>query len=203
MNSIISNLNTFRVSIHAMYYKIACEQATLYRERDKERVALEQGPCPEEEDRNFAGRLQQCYEQRKRCAVIAVTFAAMALEAFFYNYAAEQFGDNLAADIDPLNLPARFLVYPRLSCGKGPDKSAEAFGCVRRLTTLRNKLVHFKSKGFPLERITNAADFHDELDADLEAGVDNAIRCIPLVLAELDNLHGTGPNYANSMKWTE
>ena len=186
-----------------MYYKIACEQAALYEEREKEHLALEQDPCPEEDEANFTARLQECYEPKKRCAVIAVTFATMALKAFFYNYAAEQLGDNFAADIDTLNLPARFLVYPRLACGKSPDKSAEAYGRLRNLTALRNRLVHFKSKGFPISNLSNAADFHGEMDASLEDGVDNAIRCVLLIMADLDNLHGTGPNYVNTVKWTK
>jgi hypothetical protein len=165
---------------------------------------LERGSCPEEEEANFTARLQECYEQKQRCAVIAVTFAAMALEAFFYDYAAEKFRDNFATDIDGLknSLPTMFLIYPRIACGRSPDKSAEAFGRVKKLAAQRNALVHFKSKGYQISNISDAVDFHEEIDASLKDGVDNAIKCIPIVMAELDHLHGAGPNHVNTMKWT-
>jgi hypothetical protein len=86
-----------------------------------------------------------------------VTFAGMALESFFDDYVADALGDQYVADhLDKLDLPLKYLVYPKLVCGTSPKKGEHAFELVRNLTRLRNDLVHAKSKAFPLERLDAA-----------------------------------------------
>jgi len=61
-------------------------------------------------------RLEQCYEEREQSAIIAITFAGMALEAFLYDYAAERLGDTFVAQhLDKLDLPVE------ISCVSTPD----------------------------------------------------------------------------------
>ncbi len=159
------NLWTHRISVHAMYFKIATEQARRYHERDVEHARLETDMVNAEELADIPQRLEQCYEDREQSAVVAITFASMGLEAFFYDYAAERLGDTFVAQhLDKLDLPSKFLVYPRLICGKSPDKSASAYGSLKKLVRLRNDLVHFKSQPFKVEELDQASDFHDRLN---------------------------------------
>ena len=186
-----------------MYYQIARDNAARYHERDTEYHWLEFGPASEEELSAMSARLEECYREREQSAVIAVTFAGMALEAFFYDYAAQQLGDALVKDhLDKLDLKSKFLIYPHLICGQKPDKSGLAYQSLGRLVKLRNDLVHFKSKSFPIEEINRASDFHDTLNERLKNGVADAVSCIMHVMEELDRLHGSGSGFGVRMHWS-
>lgn len=192
-----------RISMHAMYYKIAIEQATRYHERDSEHSELEMDMANAEELSDISRRLNQCYEERAQSAVIAITFAGMTLEAFFYDYAAGRLGDSVITKRrDRLNLPSKFLEYPRLVCGKSPDKSAAAYTSLEKLVRLRNALVHFKSLPFGVQELHKASDFHDQLHERLRIGVDGAIESVHLVLTELGALHGDGSLFDLRLKWS-
>jgi hypothetical protein len=186
-----------------MYYNIACEQAKLYHEREAERCRLELGPVGEEELSVYAHRLEQCYREREQCAVIAITFAGMALEAFFYDYAAESLGDRFVHEhLDKLDLKSTFLVYPRLIRGQSPDKSLAAYESLTALVRLRNDLVHFKSKGFKVDEVHKASDVHDELNERRRSGVDQAVQAVVLVLTELGALHGNKSLFVQRITWS-
>lgn len=186
-----------------MYYKIAHDHARHYQDRDTEHSKLRTDLTCAEELSEISRRLEQCYEERARSAVIAITFAGMALEAFFYDYAADQLGDAFVKDhLDKLDLPSKFLEYPRLICGKSPDKSRAAYGSLKSLVSLRNRLVHFKSKPFNLDKTDEASDFHDELNKILHVGVDRAIEAVRLVLTELGALQGDRSLFVQRLKWS-
>jgi hypothetical protein len=186
-----------------MYYTIARERAARYHECDAEYSKLEDGPIGEEELSQVWRRMEDYYEERERSAVVAITFAGMALEAFFYDYGAEHFGDRFVRDhLDKLDLKSKFLIYPRLISGKSPDKSNAAYRSLAKLVSLRNDLVHFKSKAFPLEELDKASDFHVALNKRLKAGVDDAVKCVIHVMSELDSIHGSGAGFALRMHWS-
>jgi hypothetical protein len=192
-----------RVSVHAMYYKIAMEQAARYRMLNDELTDLQTRGIAEEEIGETQSRIEACYEQREQAAVIAITFSGMSLEAFFYDYAADALGDEyVKAHLDKLDLKSKFVVYPQLVCGKAPDKSKKAYGSLHKLVSLRNDLVHFKSKAFKMEELHKAADFHSELNQKLETGVGNAVKCVMLVMEELDALHGGIHFFTLRMQWS-
>ena len=135
--------------------------------------------------------IERLWEQQWQAAMIAVTFAGMTLEAFFYDYAADALGNQHVKDhLDKLDLPSKYLVYPKLVCGAAPNKSEHTFELVRNLTRLRNDLVHAKSKAFPLGQLDAAAEHYDDYHARLDKGVDDAIDCVLAVMRELDKLHG-------------
>jgi hypothetical protein len=199
----LKNLQTHRVSVHAMYYTIARERAARYHECDAEYSKLEDGPIGEEELSQVSHRMEDYYEERERSAVVAITFAGMALEAFFYDYGAEHLGDKFVREhLDKLDLKSKFLIYPRLICGKSPDKSKAAYQSLGNLVSLPNDLVHFKSKAFPLEELDKASDFHVVLNKGLKVGVDDAMKCVMHVMSELDSIHGSGSGFALRMHWS-
>lgn len=195
-------LRTHRVSIHAMYYTIAKYHAERYHELDHELTDLQSRGIAEEELEQVSRRIESCYEERERAAVISITFAGMSLEAFFYDYAAEVLGDKFVQQhLDRLDLKSKFLVYPRLVCGQSPEKSHDAYSSLTSLVSLRNDLVHFKSQGFPLEQIYKASEFHEQLNQRLKSGVDTAVSCVMLVMAELDRPHEKGLIFQSRIQW--
>jgi hypothetical protein len=186
-----------------MYYKIASECAARYHQRDAEYAAFEAGPVDEEELSEFSRRMNECYEEREQCAVIAITFSGMALEAFFYDYAADELGDTFVQEhLDKLDLKSKFLIYPRLVGGKSPDKSKAVYQSLGRLVKLRNELVHFKSKPFQGHELDKASDFHVTLNQRLKSGVDDAVNCVMQVMTELDLIHGSSAGFAMRMHWS-
>jgi hypothetical protein len=182
-------LMTYRVRIHAMYYKIARDHSLSYHALDSELRELETRGVGEDELSKVERRIEECHGERERAAVICVTLAGMSLEAFFYDYGARALGDCFVDEhLDKLDLRAKFLIYPRLICGRSPDKSEHAYSSLSSLVRLRNDLVHFKSRPFKLEEIHKASKFHNDLSERLRAGVDNAVKCVTLVMEELDRL---------------
>lgn len=194
------HLLNHRVSIFAMYYSIAYQHVVRYRESDEELRALETRGVTEDELNSVERQIETCYQRREESAVIAITFAGMALEAFFYDYAADQLGDGFVKEhLDKLDLKSKFLVYPRLLVGKAPEKSTASYQMLGKLVALRNDLVHFKSKSFPIAELNRASDFHSELNERLRHGAENAVDCVMSVIGELDRLHGGGTTFALAM----
>jgi hypothetical protein len=180
-----------RVSAYRTYFGIAKTNQDLFHECKQTRVARE-GNIGEEEQAEAFETIERLWEEQWRAAMIALTFAGMTLEAFFYDYAADALGDQYVKDhLDKLDLPSKYLVYPKLVRGTGPKKGEHTFELVKNLTRLRNDLVHAKSKAFPLTQLDAASDHYDEYHARLEKGVDHAIECVLAVMRELDKLHGT------------
>ncbi|HEY7491716.1 MAG TPA: hypothetical protein VIH59_11490, partial [Candidatus Tectomicrobia bacterium] len=118
----------FRVSIHRHYYRICLEQRKAYNELDTSLSSLKHAAVAAREIDLVSEKYQEDYEKREQAAVIAITFAGMCLEAFFYDYAATSLGDTFAADhLDKLDLCSKLLVVPRLVCGTGIEKSSPVY----------------------------------------------------------------------------
>lgn len=189
-----------RITAARTYYRIAREQAARFHQCAEAQANLESGQASDEEHAAIFQQIETNYEQRWQAAMIAVTFAGMALEAFFYDYGADGLGDSFVKEhLDKLDLPSKYLIYPTLVCGAGPKKSEHTFELVRKLTALRNELVHSKSKAFPLQNLDKAAGHHDEHHARLAKGVDESIECVRAVMRELDKLH-PGMSFEASME---
>jgi hypothetical protein len=187
----------FRVNIHRHYYHIANEQRRVYFEQD---TAMSKWKSKSGRQRDAAlEKHPKYYEKREQAAVIGITFAAMCLEAFFYDYAASNLGDSFTRKhLDKLDLPSKLLIIPRLVSGKGIDKSAQVFEKVTRLTKDRNYLVHFKSRSFDRREMPHKADeFHNELNRRFGQALTNGLEAVEMVLKALDDLHGTPGQYFN------
>ena len=180
-----------RISAYRTYFRIAKVNQSQFHECTQTRVARETNDGEDEQTAAFE-TIERLWEQQWQAAMIAVTFAGMTLEAFFYDYAADALGDQYVKEhLDKLDLPSKYLVYPKLVRGTAPKKSEHTFELVKHLTRLRNDLVHAKSKAFPVAQLAAAADHYDEYHARLDKGVDEAIECVLAVMRELDKLHGT------------
>jgi hypothetical protein len=199
----VSSLFTHRVGVHALYYNIARSHAATYHERDAELTRLETSAIGDEEVSEYERRIELCYTEREQAAMVAITFSGMALEAFFYDYGAENLGDQyVETHLDKLDLKSKFVLYPRLIGGKEPDKWQKAYQSLARMVKLRNDLVHFKSKPFPITEMYRASEYHDYLNKTLKLGVDQSVQCVLEVMDELDRLHDSGSLLRSRMTWS-
>lgn len=80
------------------------------------------------------------------CAATVVVMAHMAIEAYIYDFAATALGDDAADELDKLSPVGKWLFVPRLVSGHEFKKGAEPFNRLKRLTFVRNKFAHPKSK---------------------------------------------------------
>jgi hypothetical protein len=182
----------FRISMHRHFYRVAAEQKRIYLNADAE--IKERNDIPEADDEIDAviKKLSNCFERREQAAVIGITFAAMSLEAFFYDYSAANLGDDFAKEhVDRLDLPSKLLIVPRLVSGKKIEKLSVIFKRVRQLTVDRNKLVHYKSRSFDHQEMQKAWEFYDKISDNLRPALLNAVETVELVLKEIDRLDGT------------
>ena len=181
-----------RITAARTYYGIARRHAESFHDYDRRRAALEKAPTSEEALVVRMQEIETNYERQQDAAMIAVTFSAMALEAFLFDYASDVLGDTYVLDhLDKLDLRSKYLIYPRLVCGEAPDKSEHTFQLVRKLTTLRNDLVHSKSKAFASQDLEKAANHYDDFTQKLREGVAFSVACVKSVMQTLDKLHGT------------
>ncbi|MCP1174356.1 hypothetical protein [Ralstonia chuxiongensis] len=140
------------------------------------------------------------HRQEKRviaAAIKATVFSAMACEAGIYDLAAIQLGDKYATKVlDRLDVIGKWLVVPRLICGKSLDPDGPAINGLRSLVPARNKLVHPKS----LPGFTDPSD-EKQLQAVIDEGNEQmsqiisaaapAVQAVILLSLELNRVMGT------------
>lgn len=146
-----------RFIIDVRYRKIAEENFLCFEELNKNFIELKSkiseilSSCKDRENPPM-----EYYElQYKVCAVtdemyqasiLVIVFSAMYLEAFIYDYAATSLGDSyVKAHLEKLDLVSKWLIIPRLINGKHINKESKAYELLKKLSTIRNSLVHFKS----------------------------------------------------------
>lgn len=130
------------------------EEVRLWDEMDKE-------PEPEYEDevarRKAAGDDLPVIKARLRipeadenelleCAATVVVMAHMAIEAYIYDFAGRELGDGSAEELDKLSPVGRWLFVPRLVNAHNFTKGDEPYSRLKRLTSVRNKIAHPKTK---------------------------------------------------------
>ncbi|MGQ7301908.1 hypothetical protein [Marinobacter nauticus] len=89
-----------------------------------------------------------------------IVFSAMACEAAIFDLAAIQLGDDYAEKyLDKLDIVGKWVVVPKLICGKPLNISGPAINSLRELIHARNALVHHKSlPGLPDSELIRKAD---------------------------------------------
>lgn len=90
--------------------------------------------------------LMEQYERRRAAGIKTIVFAAMAIEAAAFEFAAIALGDPLAEDLDKMTLAGKWIVATRLAFGQSLNPDGPAINHLRGLVGARNRLVHHKSK---------------------------------------------------------
>lgn len=91
-------------------------------------------------------------ELQKNC-IITITFSAMSLESFIYDYSASVLGDSYTSNyIDKLDVISKWVIVPKMITGKEIPRDERCFELLKQTIKLRNNFIHSKSKEFNLEK---------------------------------------------------
>ena len=89
-----------------------------------------------------------------RLALIVVVFCVTSLEAYINDYAISHLSKNyLKTYLDKLDLLSKWIVIPRITTGTQLDAGAKPLQDLSWLISLRNKLVHYKSRTVSIKQI--------------------------------------------------
>lgn len=130
---ILNNFKTFFGIATRNYSKTK----DLCKERDSTRII-------KDEDVDFAC-LKNAEIQRK--AMITVIFSHMTLESYINFYGIENFSrSHFKNYLDKLDIKSKWVIIPELVTGKQINTESEAFRFLGELISLRNRLVHEKTR---------------------------------------------------------
>jgi hypothetical protein len=131
------------------------------------------------------------HEKRKSVTGIkTIVFSAMALEAAAYEFATIHLGQHYAKTyLDKLDMLGKWLIIPRLVCGRSLQEDGPAINGLKALVTARNALVHHKSKewdrtGQDIEAMKNKREKFEKTQ------VPNAFTTLVLLSLELKAILG-------------
>lgn len=145
------------------FFEIALNNYTkiqeLVEKRDRIRETIRRSKKdPDEEEANLGDIIEDH-------TLIVIIFCALVLETYINDYAISRLSKNyLERHLDKLDLASKWIVIPRIITGKQLDKSSKWFSDLSWLISLRNKLVHYKTRLLEVEKIC-PADFLWEDDA--------------------------------------
>ena len=124
-------------------------------------------------------------------AVKAIVFSALCIEASINNYAGIHLGDSYCENhLYSMDIISKWVVIPKLVCGKSIDKSGPAFGALKKLIKARNKLVHNKSREFDPSSIPDLRQYLEKRDKEFNEDFDISLRALYLMCMEMDFLLG-------------
>lgn len=119
-----------------------------------------------------------------------IVFAGLCVESAIYDYAAVQLGDDYVREhFEKMDLISKWVVIPRLVCGRQVRKGAAAYSRLKKLVQSRNSLVHHKSWQF----IPSSKEHIDKLNkesAKYEEYIHNAYRALVFLSLEMDDTVG-------------
>ncbi|MUK78969.1 hypothetical protein GNP84_18990 [Aliivibrio fischeri] len=132
-------------------------------------------------------------EQSKKAtahALKAIVFSAMCIEAAINDYAGTHLGDKyFETHLCNLDVVSKWVVIPKLVCGKEINKSSAAFGALKQLIRSRNQLVHSKSR----ELNSTNPKLMEQIEAaniKFESDFNNSLKAVYLLAMEMDNVIG-------------
>jgi hypothetical protein len=132
-------------------------------------------------------------------SLIVITFSAMAIEAYIYDYALEHFSANFTEKfLDKLDTVSKWVIIPQLVTGKEFPRDGQAFQLLKELVVERNKIIHHKSVVFPedtlmqQERMLEIRDKRSELP-------DKARKAIKTLDILADEIHKLDNNTLSSL----
>ena len=101
-------------------------------------------------------------------AMVVVIFSALSLEAYINNYAINRLSKNYFTKyLDKLNPLAKWIIIPRITTGRQLDTGFKVIQDLSWLFSLRNDLVHYKSKKIQIKKgqLVEDPDFIEEYHA--------------------------------------
>ena len=130
-------------------------------------------------------------EERKIMnGIKTIVFSAMAIEAAAFEFAGIQLGDKVAEQyLDKMDVVGKWMIVPRLVCGRSLREDGPAINSLRGLVTARNALVHHKSREWDQEgKAVKAMQKRWATFQNIQ--VTNAFKTLVLLSLELEALLG-------------
>ncbi len=135
-------------------------------------------------------------EEINESCIITILLCSFGLEGYIFDYAARNFSDKFALDLDRLDAVSKWIVIPQLVTGKKFPRDRRAFQLLRELVRNRNYLVHPKSTNFLVfnektldyevsGKFEKMSDFLDSLYEKARDAIDT-IEKLALEIEELD-----------------
>lgn len=91
--------------------------------------------------------LMEPERELEKYGLISVLMATMFAEAFINDYAAYSLTKSYFKKyLDSLNLISKWVVIPKITVGKNFPTGSQAYEYLKKLISVRNDVVHFKSK---------------------------------------------------------
>ena len=116
-----------------------------------------------------------------------IVFSAMAIEAAAFEFAGIQLGDKVAEQyLDKMDVVGKWMIVPRLVCGRSLRENGPAMNGLKSLVTARNALVHHKSREW--DREGKAEQAMRKRWANFQNQIPNAFKTLVLLSLELDAL---------------
>lgn len=126
--------------------------------------------------------------EMEECAVSVIVMSHMAAEAYIYDFAARELGDDLASELEQLRPVGKWRVIPRLARGHMLKTDGAACGGLKALTALRNRFAHPKSK----EVSDPEAPASVRTEIDTVRGAREALKTLKWLQTEAEQFDETG-----------
>jgi len=161
--------NTEKVewTYHGEYFKIALDNYVNVEKLKKERESIQKTLRRKKKvSDSEVGLLAEKNDAIGQHALVVITFSTLSLEAYINHYAISRLSRNYLTNyLDKLDLLSKWIVIPRMITGKQLDPGSKSVQDLSWLITVRNKLMHYKSRKMRIDEIKES-DFFWEFDAE-------------------------------------
>jgi len=153
----------------------------LEKEHDKLQASMSKS---EKSSNKFVDMVAEKNDRIGRLALIVIVFCATSLEAYINDYAINHLSKNyLKTYLDKLDLLSKWIVIPRITTGIQLDAGVRPIQDLSWLISLRNKLVHYKSRKVSIDEIKST----DFLWADDAKRAIETVKNLAQELKKIDN----------------
>lgn len=175
-----------------LYFEICREACTLVKRMSAKAKKIRERQPKDSKLYELGPKGRELSDKIRKQEAIAITFAAMCLEACIWDYAACSTSKRKAEEeFGSLNLLAKWIVIPQLLCGS--DITAKRIDgrdllcMLRRLKEARNNLVHSKSTVWS----DDLEKFKKQLFRERKIAAEDAFGLVELLLEELKKVDKT------------
>jgi len=86
-------------------------------------------------------------------STVSVIFSALTAEAFINHYGITKTSRNYFNYLDKLNLVDKWIIVPKVVIGNSIEPGSHSIQCLKKLVSLRNSLVHYKTRKLSIKTI--------------------------------------------------
>lgn len=171
---------------------IALSHFKSFTECNEEAEKLKQSPKHTPENCQVCKQMDRLTREALDHGIVVVTFSAIALEAHINEYGSRRLtATYFERFIDKLDTISKWMVIPRLVCGRAISRDSQAFQHLVELFRLRNKIAHPKARDVEMKELASGRPFGIQEHNLLFEFVPRAIKALELLCEEA---HGLDPD---------